>query len=429
MAKSVWEEATPEARAALQNIKQYVGATPGKRTGPGSPGYIAPRGLTPKRQASVGRRLAAQTQTNISKRNRQTQLDLQQNRFAQEDKTFARKLAEGNFGQRPLSRRGSVSGKTSDAWKYGGTSDITGLPTHRTNASGMQKYIPEETDKKTGVTTPGYFGETIGGANVPNALEEGTGTVLGRLGSPEYSQNIFQRKEQRPDGSDRFVFTNVGSHNLARGDQEITDSEGNYARSRMVLGDNDAEATSFIEGIERASNTGKGPAAELVTPPVTKPASSLSEANYMPPTEGLANVEGQFQDTPLYKLGEGAVDLTKQIGSDLLKQYSPQKHEKTIPQLRTQGGMIEPSVLTPQKDDALVKQIMSQYLGEDPLSSALNGNAGTSVARNQIQTDQMIKQIQGTKSRMEALGIMNSIKDPEQRAKFISLIEEKYAKI
>ncbi len=246
MARSIWEDATPEARRGLKDIKQYVGATPGKRTGPGSPGYIPQRGLAPARQASIGRRLEAKTKMDIARMNRDTASEnrkslanLQEARFAQDDKMFERNLETGNFGRQSSGSRrlGVIGGNVGAdaAWKYGGKDPISETPTYRTSSAGMQLYTPESVDPKTGVVTPGRFGETIGGPDVPVLPKEGTGTVTDRPGDLQYSQNVFQRKEKRPDGSDRFVFTNIGTPNAARGDRNITNESGGYDREMMHL--------------------------------------------------------------------------------------------------------------------------------------------------------------------------------------------------
>jgi hypothetical protein len=94
----------------------------------------------------------------------------------------------------------------------------------------MQLYTPESVDKKTGMVTPGEFGKTLGGApmsDVPTVPKEGTGTVMGRPGGLQYSQNIYQRKDKRADGSDRFTFTNIGSPNADRGYRNISNYSAN----------------------------------------------------------------------------------------------------------------------------------------------------------------------------------------------------------
>jgi len=331
MVKSVWEEASPEARTGLRNIQQHIGADVGKRTGPGSPGYIAQGSFAPKRQASIGRRLEAQTRKDIAAGDRSMQMDLQQNKFlqqmdlqqnkfAQEDKDWTRSLADGISGKRSGGRRSSgLRGMADDSWKYGGKDPVTGLPTYRTNASGMQLYNPEEMDKKTGVTTPGRFGETIGGASVPtvpdmpDVPEEGTGTVRDRPGSQPYSQNIFQRKEKRRDGSDRFVFTNIGTPDFVRGDVDITDDKGNYDRSRMVLDDKISPQMAKMAATDRLLSEAKNLSTRQREIDSFDPDVAFAPSNQTTP-KGLSELLSTAKATPLNEL-EGYSDKPKSFGT------------------------------------------------------------------------------------------------------------------
>jgi hypothetical protein len=348
MARSLWEDATPEARAGLRDIQQHVGATPGKRTGPGSPGYMAPRNEAPKRQASIGRRLEAKTKMDIARMDREATASRQQAAYDQADKVFERNLASGNFGG---STSGGTAGKRKleDPWKYGGKSDLTESPTYRTNASGMQLYIPESTDEETGVTTPGHFGETIGGSgnldapNVPNKFDsmEDYRDYKARSGG---LQNIYQRKEKRPDGSDRYAFTQIGTPNIDNGDRVLANKSGSgYDREMMHLSWRDGAEDKRIAKAAAMEKAGAGkpsvatdvPIAETTAIPTnetpTIPSDSLRDA------PGMAHVSGQFEDTPLYKGGVQAGKGLKNLAADFVAQYDTPKRDKVIPQLVDQG--------------------------------------------------------------------------------------------